>query len=96
MKPEATTTEFATATEAAEASETGDDGDLGEASEQFETGLVIAKDQRAWLRAGDAILATLAAERDVDERVQWSIDRLWVATCDRMSRIMASDVTPAA
>ncbi len=54
----------------------------------------VGLNDRLWLRALIPILQCLPDDPHVNPRVQFAIDRLRIATCERAVRILSSDLAP--
>lgn len=54
----------------------------------------IGLNDRLWLKALVPILHGLSDEPDANPRVQFAIDRLRIAACERAVRILSSDLAP--
>jgi hypothetical protein len=55
--------------------------------EAFEAG------DRLWIRAIAPLLQPPSADYEPNPRVQFAIDRMRIAACERIARILASDLT---
>lgn len=51
-----------------------------------------AADQRAWLKAAHEIVAARFERTDPSDRVQFALDMMVVAACERVGRILRSDL----
>jgi hypothetical protein len=49
---------------------------------------------RLWLRALVPLLQLRAQEADPSDRVQFALDRMHIAACERVARILRSDLPP--
>jgi hypothetical protein len=59
------------------------------------SGLVDAEIRhRLWLRALVPLLQLRSQEPDPNDRVQFALDRMYVAACERVARILRSDLPP--
>ena len=69
-----------------------DDGAEPTAEDMIDAALDYEAQQRLWLRAITALVASRGKTSDPSDRVQFALDMLFVAACERGVRILGNDI----
>lgn len=69
--------------------------DAGDPIESAAELLADDSQRRLWLRAIVSLIQLRTRESDPSHRVQYALDQMQIAACERAARILRSDLPPA-